>query len=35
LRLIKDALLSLSRERKRAGSPDDPPRGWLFQDTNV
>jgi len=35
LRLVKDALLSLSRERKRAGSPDDPQRGWLLQGTNA
>ena len=35
LRLIKDALLSPSRERKRAGSPDDPQRGWLLQGTNA
>jgi len=31
----QDALLSLSRERKRAGSPDDPQRGWLLQGTNA
>ena len=35
LRLIKEVLLSLSRERKRAGSPDDPQHGWLFQGTNA
>jgi len=35
LRLIKDALLSLSPERKRAGSQDDPQRGWLLQGTNA
>ena len=35
LHLFKDALLSLPRERKRAGSPDDPLRGWLLWGTNV
>jgi len=35
LRLIKQVLLSLSRKRKRAGSPDDPQQGWLFQGTNA
>ena len=35
LRLIEDALLSLSRERKRAEPPDDPQRGWLLQGTNA
>jgi len=32
---IQDAILSLSRERKRAGSPDDPLHGWLLQGTNA
>jgi len=31
----QDDLISLSRETKRAGSPDDPQRGWLLRGTNA
>jgi len=33
--LSKTPFFLYAIERKRAGSPDDPQRGWLFQGTNA